>query len=262
MPVSVTVTGMVLSAMPIGDFDKRLVILTKELGKITAFAKGARKPNSAFLACSQPFTFGEFALFSGKSSYNIVSVEVSNYFGELREDFDGLCYGFYFCEFADYLTKENNDEKNILKLLYQTLRVLSKKSIDPQLIRAVFELKIMALNGEAPQVFGCVKCNKNFSPSETMEGPPISGPYYFSAKAGGILCEACVSFDKEAISINTSTLYTMQYIVSKDIEKLYTFRVTDEILEELKNCISRYLDCYIGHEFKSLEMLRSISFDK
>ncbi len=256
MPVSTTVTGMVLSAMPVGDYDKRLVILTKEIGKISAFAKGARRPNSALLACSQPFSFGEFSLYAGKSSYNIVSAQISNYFGELRDDYEGLMYGFYFCEFADYLTKENNDEINILKLLYQTLRVLTKKSIDPKLIRAIFEFKIMSLNGETPQVFECIKCERNTKEAkeETQELPV--GRYYFSAESGGILCEQCVRVDRNAISIRTSTLYTMQYIISMEIEKLYTFKVTDEVLEELKRCIKHYLNRYIDHEFKSLEMLQ------
>ena len=249
MPVSTTVMGMVLSAMPVGDYDKRLVILTKEIGKISAFAKGARRPNSALLACSQPFTFGTFSLYAGKNSYNIVSAEISNYFGELRDDFESLCYGFYFCEFADYLTKENNDEKNILKLLYQTFRALSKKSIDPQLIRAIYELKIMDLNGETPQVFECVKCGKGFTES---------GRLYFSAESGGILCDACTGYDRSSISINTSTLYTMQYIISKEIEKLYTFKITEEVLLELKRCMKYYLARYIDHEFKSLEMLNAI----
>lgn len=258
MPVSTTVTGMVLSAMPVGDYDKRLVILTKENGKISAFAKGARKPNSALLACCQPFAFGEFTLYAGRTSYNIMSVEISNYFGELRDDFAGLCYGFYFCEFADYLTKENNDEKDILKLLYQTMRALVKKTIDPVLIRAIYELKIMALGGEAPQVFGCVKCKGNSAFDNPIELQNTLEHYCFSARCGGILCEACKGQDKSAIRINTSTLYTMQYIISKEIEKLYTFKVTEEVLKELNRCIKQYLECYVGHEFKSLEMLKNL----
>jgi DNA repair protein RecO (recombination protein O) len=249
---------MVLSAMPVGEYDKRLVIITKEVGRITAFAKGARKPNSALLACSQPFSFGEFTLYAGRSSYNIMSAEISNYFGELRDDFEGLCYGFYFCEFTDYLTKENNDEKEILKLLYQTLRALSKKTINTALIRAIFELKIIALNGEAPQVFDCVKCNKN-SPGSGNTATEGQNEYrYFSIQHGGILCEKCSILDKQAIRINTSTLYTMQYIISMETTKLYTFRVSDEVQAELERCISRYLENYIDHDFKSLEMLKTM----
>ena len=71
MTGQVKLTGMVLAAMPVGEYDRRLTILTKERGKISAFARGARKPTSALLASSQPFSFGEFILYEGKSSYNV-----------------------------------------------------------------------------------------------------------------------------------------------------------------------------------------------
>ena len=70
---TVTVIGMVISSMAISEYDKRLVLLTKEFGKITAFARGARKTTSQFLAGSQPMAFGEFTLQRKKCIYGNIN---------------------------------------------------------------------------------------------------------------------------------------------------------------------------------------------
>ena len=159
MGQSVIVMGMVLTAMPVNDYDKRITILTKERGKITAFARGARRPSSQLLAATEPFAFGEFELFEGKSSYNVMKASIQNYFRELAADFDAASLAFYFAEFAEYYCQENNDEREMLKLMYQSFRALENDRYKKALVRAVFELKALTINGEGPQVFSCMSCH-------------------------------------------------------------------------------------------------------
>lgn len=145
-----TVTGLILKAEPIGEYDRRVVILTKERGKISAFARGARKQTSRLLAPTSPFSFGEFRLYQGRSSYTLSEASVMNYFEELRSDFEGAYYGMYFLEATDFCTRENNDEREQLKLLYQSLRALSVKSISRKLVRYIFEIKAVVIGGVFP----------------------------------------------------------------------------------------------------------------
>ena len=243
MGQNTTVTGMVLNAMPIGEYDKRITLLTKERGKITAFARGARRPNSQLLAATNPFSFGEFEVFEGRSSYTMARATICNYFRELTMDFDVTYYGFYFLEFADYYCQENNDEREMLKLLYQSLRALESPAYDNRLVRAIFELKALAINGEAPNVFSCLKCGGK----EQIT--------YFSVRRGGALCEDCRKEVPDAIRIEESTMYTLQYVISSSIEKLYTFSVSDQVLLELQKIMHEYMHVYVGHSFKSLKIL-------
>ena len=257
MGQQVKVTGMVLSATNVSDYDKRIVILTKERGKMVAFARGARKMNSPLLAACQPFVYGIFTVFEGKHC-NINSVDVEDYFEELRGDLQNLYRGFYFCEMADYFTVERNDDLQIMQLLYVSLCALRKDKIEKELIQVIYELKIIAYFGlmmETSQCAGCAKLlTKEHLEQETLHLPK-GYITHFSSDKGGILCHECAKKYAHCVSLQESTLYALQYILSQPVTKLYTFRVTDVILKQLQQISKDYQKVHINHTFRSLEFL-------
>ena len=62
----------------------------------------------------------------------------------------------------------------------------------------------------------------------------------------------------DGIRLDNSTLYSMQYIESSKIEKLYTFNVTDKVLDQLSRVLDRYREVYVDKRFKSLEILETL----
>lgn len=239
----IVVNGMILSATPVGESDKRLALLTKERGKIVVFARGAKRQNSPLLSVSNPFACGTFKLLGGRTAYYLQSAHCDYYFRELTKDYEKSCYGFYFLEFAGYFAMENNDETALLNLLTLSIRALLNPSIPDKLVRYIFELKVLTINGEAPYFYHCCACKK-----EVTEG-------YFSLDKRGILCSHCSVSDE--YYIGQSALYTMQYIIGADLKKLYSFVVTEEVYEQLKRALDAYRSRYVEHTFQSEAFLEA-----
>lgn len=148
MTDDILVNGIILKVTPVGDYDKRLVILTKEKGKISCFARGARRPNGKLAGICNPFCFGTFTLIAARDSYTLTDGNITQYFDDIKKDMELAFYATYFMELSDYYTRENNDEMLVLKLLYLTLRALESGKFDKRLVRAAFELKLIVLEGE------------------------------------------------------------------------------------------------------------------
>lgn len=88
----------------------------------------------------------------------------------------------YFLELADYCTRENNNEREVLKLLYQSLRALTVKSIPRRLVRCIYEIRLIVANGEFPGL-----PQGNFSETalyavEFISGTPVEKLYTFTLK--------------------------------------------------------------------------------
>ncbi len=212
-----TVKGIVISTMPIGEYDRRLEILTDSLGRISAFARGARKPQSSLVSASRVFAFGEFDLYEGKSAYSLNAARISNYFDDLSQNVDITYYGFYFLEVAKYFSRENINALDMLKLLYQSLRALSVESIDNKLVKAIYELKMLDINGY---------CN--------------------------------IDKELERVNVKEATEYALRFVAINPVEKLYTFKLTKECLEEFQEVVHSIFKRFVDKSFNSETLLLEI----
>lgn len=246
----IEVTGMILVAGPIGENDRRVEILTKDRGRISAFARGARRQNSPLLSITNPFVFGTFTLYAGRNSYTLLSGKVENYFAELRSDINGAYYGMYFLEMSQYFSREGNDEIQTLRLLYQSIKMLGNDKISNELIKVIFELKMMVIQGEGLIVDRCVKCNKD-------KFDDVSKELVLRVDQKGIVCKHCLSQLSyySMTELDDSTLYTLQYVTCSKIENLYSFTVKDEVLRKLEKIMNLYTSLNIDKKFKTLEFL-------
>ena len=247
MHETIAVTGVVLAVSPVGEFDRRVVLLTRELGKISAFARGARKQNSPLLAGTRTFAFGVFALYAGRNSYTLQSTEIKEYFSELSLSAEAVSYGCYFLEVADYFTREGSEESQMVNLIFVTLKALLNPNLDNRLIRRVYEFRALVLNGEYPSVFACAECGK-----ELTEG-------IFSYTNGMVYGLECSRAEKSGYHLQEAAVYALQYIVSAAFGKLYTFVLKPDILKEVEEVVSWCMNYYVGRKFQSLSVLEAIT---
>lgn len=104
-----------------------------------------------------------------------------------------------------------------------------------------------------PQVFDCVHCGKQ----DMLKQERV----WFLAGEGGLYCDTCraektaLSAGQDEVLVGTSTIYTMQYIVSTPLNKLFTFTVSEEVLREFGDVMKRFLEKQVGRTMKSEQML-------
>lgn len=248
MQDTVEVSGIVLSSMPIGEADRRLLLLTKEFGKISCFARGARKPTSPLVGCTRPFAFGKFYIYPGKSAYSLHSAEIVSYFEEIVRSMEKSAYGCYFMELISCFTHENVPAEEPLTLLYYSLKALLNEKIPDMLVRRIFELKTLVLEGVAPDFGSCAKCGK--TPEEA----------YFRTSLMQTVCTDCAE-NGGGIPLHRSALYMLRFVSASEIRKLFTFTVTDAVLKETGEVIDGLVDHAADRPLHAREMLFVLTAD-
>lgn len=214
--------GIVLAETNFSESDKMLTVLTPDLGKISCVAKGARRINNSLMPISQIFAFSDMILYRGRSdNYYINSAELIEPFYSLRVDYDRLECAMSCAKFIKKNVEENQASVSLLKLLLNTVYLLSTGDKNAELVKAVYDLKAVCLLGYTPRTRVCIDCGS----------VDISG---FSVKKNGMVCKKCGIIDKSLIELKPGTVAAINYIVNSDLKKLFSFNITDDVIKELQ----------------------------
>ena len=74
--MTVKTRGIVLGQIPMRDQDKKLIILTQDMGLIEAIARKVNGARSSLSAAAEVLAYSDFCLYAGKSGYIVNTADL------------------------------------------------------------------------------------------------------------------------------------------------------------------------------------------
>lgn len=248
----ITTKALVLRTVDYKESDKILTLLTVELGKITASARGCRRKGSSIAAACQLLCWSELVLYDYNGRWTVKEASTQRQFLGVRENLEKLALACYFAEVAELLAVEGMPSPELLSLILNSLHALDKLKKPLPLIKAAFELKAVCLAGYEPLMDGCAVCGK-----ELPEQPR------FHLKEGVLHCAACRGEVGEGISmpLDGQALLAMRHIVYGDPKRLFSFRAEGNGLAQLADLTEAYLHIQLERGFRTLDFYKQIRLE-
>jgi len=246
--MNIKARGVILKEQDFKEADKILTIYTKELGKITALAKGVRKTKSKLAGNLQQFSEIELYLAPGKSFYIVCGAETKERFLNIKKDLSKIADAFYISELVDKFTTDGQSNVKIFQLLYYAFSRFDKNTKNKDLFLAAFELKLLEYLGYKPQTKSCVQCQNNLGQNEKV---------FFNVRLGGVLCPNCQTH-KDSFPIDRSTAKIINLIFQNKFDTIVAIKNLGNFLPEIKNLNHKFLVYAAEKDFKSLKFIEAV----
>lgn len=237
-----TVQGIILHRREVTESSLILTVFSDGAGKLDLLAKGARRSTSRFLGHLELFSRCHLTYYENpRRGTNILSeCEVIDPLLHLRSNFSSFVTACYFAELVEMGTGLASSARAVFDLLRGALSHLASLPA-PALLERYFELHLLSLLGYALQMSVCVCCRKK-----------ERRPRFFSARAGGMVCDACRGRHSGALPISPGTLSTMRYLKATPIQSLARIALTAHQSSEMEGILRRAIIFYLECEPHSL----------
>ncbi len=191
-------SAIVLRVIDFSETSCVVTMMTREFGKITALAKGARRPKSPFEAALDVLAICRI-VFLHKSSGAmdlLTEAKLDRRFRSSSSELKRLYSAYYIVELLRILTEENDPHPDLFDLACQTIGLIDDPSedvlkVDVELMR--FELQMLRLLGHMPMLTKCVGCGRERTTRNEVR---------FGLNAGGLLCHQCQRGQSNVVTVS------------------------------------------------------------
>jgi DNA repair protein RecO (recombination protein O) len=244
----VRVRGLVLREVAVGEADRILTILSSDMGRFSASAKGARRQNSRLVSATEVLSLCDFSLFGKNGRYVVDCADRIEAFTPVKEDLVRLTCAAHIAELVLDGVREGDSAPGIYRLVLRSLHVLTLMDRDPMLAVRVFEFRLMGQLGYTPVLSRCMVCGEAPSEGRTVR---------FSFSRCGLVCEkeGCLRLAGESVDLHPGTLSCLRHIASAPEESLFSFSLDPEVQKEFSAFSERYVRERMERDYTRLSLI-------
>jgi DNA repair protein RecO (recombination protein O) len=238
----------VLSRFELGEADRVLTLITPELGKLKAIAKGIRRPTSRLGGSLEPFAELHLNLARGRTFDVVTGASVERAFLRLRDSLEGAATAWYLAELADRSLEERHVAEPIYLLLRRAYELL-EAGMAPGRVARWYEMHLADELGVRPEVDRCVECDRVL---EADEG------YRWVPPLGGVLCERCPGPPASQTGLTLEALKVLKAYQRLDVEALAGLRIPTAVEREVEEALRTFVAYALEREARSLGFLDEV----
>jgi len=244
-----TTQGIVLREVNYKEADKILTVLTRDFGKRTVKARGCRRKNSRLTAGSQLLVYSEMTIHERGEFLTLNEADPQQQFWSVRQDLELLALASYFAEVTENACQEGEESSELLSLLLNCLYALDTLKKPKELVKAAFELRLLALTGYEPLLDGCAVC-----------GLPEPENPRLHLSQGVLHCARCKGQVGPGVSmpLSPAALAAARHIVLGNPKKLFSFSLGPESMALLGDAAEAFLMTQHERGFRTLDYYKQL----
>lgn len=244
---SYSASAIVLRRIDLGEKDRILTLFTREHGKLSAVAKGSRRPGSKLGGASEPFTYSRMMLSSGRDLDVLSQAEIKESFPNVKNGIESVAHGVYLLELVNSFVDQRQPNLDIFDTLLSAMYVL-ESGADPVLTARYFEIQLLSILGYEPHFEACLRCGRNLGKERVS----------FSPALGGIVCADCGNPPKDAISVPSAISSYVKALRNAEPHRLKEMRVPKGARRDLARILKWHIRYRLDHNLKSTDFIDAI----